>query len=118
MMCILCFQAKEKEVRGTRFVITGLKTGGLYRFRVMAFNAAGNSEPGEVPEVLEVKDRTGELPRPPHYLITLLFFLLQLQSNSLRHKTTNLRQLYNICNGYGYNLSHCNGDYENASEHR
>lgn len=57
-MCL--FQAKEIEIRGTRFVITGLKTGGHYRFRVIAFNVAGNSEPGEVPEALEVKDRISE----------------------------------------------------------
>lgn len=58
-MYVFC-QAKETEVRGTRLVITGLKTGGKYKFRVIAFNAAGNGEPGEVPEVLEVNDRTSE----------------------------------------------------------
>lgn len=58
---ISILQAKETEIRGTRFVITGLKTGGQYRFRVIAFNAVGNGEPGEVPEVLEVTDRTSEL---------------------------------------------------------
>jgi len=42
-------------------VITGLKTGGQYRFRVIAFNAVGKGEPGEVPEVLEVNDRSSEL---------------------------------------------------------
>lgn len=41
-------------------MIAGLKTGTKYRFRVIAFNAAGNGEPGEVPEVLEVNDRTGK----------------------------------------------------------
>ncbi|TNN69535.1 Titin [Liparis tanakae] len=50
-------KAKETEIRGTRLVIAGLKTGGKYKFRVTAFNAAGNGEPGEVPEVLEVNDR-------------------------------------------------------------
>lgn len=75
LMCISCgFQAKEKEIRGTRFVITGLKTGGHYRFRVTAFNAAGNSEPGEVPEALEVKDRASELDL--YLLITLVVVLL------------------------------------------
>lgn len=59
-LTLVCFQAKDTEIRGTRFVITGLKTGGQYRFRVIAFNLAGNGEPGEVPEVLEVKDRTSE----------------------------------------------------------
>lgn len=42
-------------------MISGLKTGGQYRFRVTAFNAAGNGEPGEVPEVLEVNDRASKL---------------------------------------------------------
>lgn len=59
VVLVFC-QAKDTEIRGTRFVITGLKTGGQYRFRVMAYNIAGNSEPGEVPEVLEVNDRTSE----------------------------------------------------------
>lgn len=58
--CFFVSQAKDTEIRGTRFVIAGLKTGGKYRFRVIAFNAAGNGEAGEVPEVLEVNDRTGE----------------------------------------------------------
>ncbi|MCJ8732919.1 hypothetical protein PDJAM_G00216430, partial [Pangasius djambal] len=49
-------KAKEKEVRGTKFVITGLKENGFYKFRVLAFNAAGLSEPGEVAEVLEMKE--------------------------------------------------------------
>ena len=68
-------------MRGTRFVITGLKTGGLYRFRVMAFNAAGNSEPGEVPEALEVKDRSSKLPGPLHN--QALLSPLSLQINNL-----------------------------------
>ena len=97
------------------FVITGLKTGGLYRFRVMAFNAAGNSEPGEVPEALEVKDRTGELSGPPQNY-ALLYSSTPIQQP--KAKTTSLRQLSNICNGYRYNLSHCNGEYKNTSEHR
>ncbi|KAJ8352204.1 hypothetical protein SKAU_G00236800 [Synaphobranchus kaupii] len=50
-------KAKDKEIRGTRFVVAGLKELGLYRFRVRAVNAAGVGEPGEVSEVIEVKDR-------------------------------------------------------------
>ena len=45
-------------MRGTRLVVTGLKEKGLYKFRVVAFNTAGLGEPGEIPEALEVKDRT------------------------------------------------------------
>lgn len=41
-------------------MITGLKTGGKYKFRVIAFNAAGYGEPGEVLDMLEVNDRTSE----------------------------------------------------------
>lgn len=52
-------QAKDKEIRGTKFVVPGLKELGLYRFRVRAVNSAGVGEPGEVAEVIEVKDRTG-----------------------------------------------------------
>lgn len=36
-----------------------LKEGGFYRFRVRAINAAGIGEPGEVTEVIEIKDRIG-----------------------------------------------------------
>lgn len=52
-------QAKDKEIRGTKFVIAGLKEGGFYRFRVRAINAAGIGEPGDVTEVIEIKDRIG-----------------------------------------------------------
>lgn len=44
-------------MRGTRFVITGLKEA-TYKFRVVAFNIAGLGEPGEIPEALALKDRT------------------------------------------------------------
>lgn len=76
------FQAKDTEIRGTRFVITGLKTGGQYRFRVIAFNAAGNGEPGEVPEVLEVSDRTSEFVFKSVSLRTYRAFLEQDNSPS------------------------------------
>lgn len=58
---MLLFQAKDKEHRSTKLVITGLKTGGFYKFRVTALNAAGPSEPGEVPDAIKVEDRTSEL---------------------------------------------------------
>lgn len=55
-------QAKDTEIRGTKFVVAGLKEGGLYRFRVRAVNAAGVGDPGLVSELIEVKDRTSESP--------------------------------------------------------
>lgn len=56
----ICLQAKDTEIRGTKFVVPGLKEGGLYRFRVRAVNAAGVGEPGLVSELIEVKDRTSK----------------------------------------------------------
>lgn len=53
----ILLQAKDKEVRGTKFVITGLKENALFKFRVIALNAAGLGEPGEVTDALEMKDR-------------------------------------------------------------
>ena len=60
-------QAKDTEVRGTKFVVSGLKEGGLYRFRVRAVNAAGVGDPGLVSELIELKDRTSKT------LITVTF---------------------------------------------
>lgn len=53
-------QAKDTEIRGTKFVVAGLKEGGLYRFRVRAVNAAGEGDNGLVSELIEVKDRTSK----------------------------------------------------------
>lgn len=38
-------------------MITGLKENALFKFRVIALNAAGLGEPGEVTDALEMKDR-------------------------------------------------------------
>lgn len=39
--------------------MTGLKEGAFYKFRVRAVNIAGIGEPGEVTDVIEMKDRIG-----------------------------------------------------------
>lgn len=56
---IFFFQVKDKEIRGTKFVVAGLKEGCFYKFRVRAVNAAGIGEPGEVTDIIEMKDRIG-----------------------------------------------------------
>lgn len=58
---LLSLQAKDTEIRGTKFVVANLNEGGLYRFRVTAVNAAGAGEPGLVSELIEVKDRTSKI---------------------------------------------------------
>lgn len=52
-------QGKDKEVRGTKLVVTDLKEGAFYKFRVRAVNSAGIGEPGEVTDIIEMKDRIG-----------------------------------------------------------
>lgn len=59
-LSLVPLQAKDTEVRGTKFVVPGLKEGGLYRFRVRAVNVAGVGDPGLVAELIEVKDRTSK----------------------------------------------------------
>lgn len=39
--------------------MAGLKGGSFYKFRVRAVNAAGIGEPGEVTDIIEIKDRIG-----------------------------------------------------------
>lgn len=39
--------------------MTGLKEGAFYKFRVRAVNIAGIGEPGEVTDIIEMKDRIG-----------------------------------------------------------
>lgn len=58
-MFMISPQGKDKEVRGTKLVVTGLKEGAFYKFRVRAVNIAGIGEPGEVTDVIEMKDRLG-----------------------------------------------------------
>lgn len=60
MFFVISDQAKDTEIRGTKFVVTNLKGGGLYRFQVRAVNAAGVGDPGLVSELIEVKDRTSK----------------------------------------------------------
>lgn len=43
----------------TTFKIVSLKEGLLYRFRVKAVNAAGESDPANVPEPVRTEDRLG-----------------------------------------------------------
>lgn len=40
-------------------MVTGLKEGAFYKFRVRAVNIAGIGEPGEVTDAIEMKDRIG-----------------------------------------------------------
>lgn len=42
--------------------MAGLKEGCFYKFRVRAVNAAGIGEPGEVTDIIEMKDRIGIYP--------------------------------------------------------
>lgn len=44
----------------TKFKVIDLADGALYRFRVMAVNAAGESDPANVKEPVRVQDRLGE----------------------------------------------------------
>lgn len=43
----------------TTFKVMGLIDGELYRFRIKAANAAGESEPANVPEPVRAQDRLG-----------------------------------------------------------
>ena len=46
----------------TKFKVINLEDGGLYRFRVIAVNAAGESEAANVKEPVRAQDRFGESP--------------------------------------------------------
>lgn len=58
-MFVIFFQVKDKEVRGIKFVVIGLKEGVFYKFRVRVVNIVGIGEFGEVIDVIEMKDRFG-----------------------------------------------------------
>lgn len=45
----------------TKFKVINLEDGALYRFRVMAVNAAGESDPANIKEPIRVQDRLGDL---------------------------------------------------------
>lgn len=44
----------------TKYSVTGLTEGTKYKFRILAVNAAGESEPAYVRDPVEVKDRLGK----------------------------------------------------------
>lgn len=44
----------------TKFKVINLEEGALYRFRVMAVNAAGESDPTNLREPIRAQDRLGE----------------------------------------------------------
>lgn len=54
-------KASLQEIRSTEFSVDNLKEGGNYRFRVTAINAAGPGQPGEVPGIINIKDKIGLL---------------------------------------------------------
>lgn len=59
-----CFHPQVNQTpdscQETRFKVINLEDGGLYRFRVMAVNAAGESDPANLKEPIRVQDRLGE----------------------------------------------------------
>lgn len=44
----------------TKFKVINLEEGSLYRFRVVAVNAAGESDPANIREPIRAQDRLGE----------------------------------------------------------
>lgn len=54
--------------QNTKFKVINLDDGALYRFRVMAVNAAGESDPANVKEPVRVLDRLGWSPLYPRHL--------------------------------------------------
>lgn len=60
----------------TKFKVINLDEGALYRFRVMAVNAAGESDPTNLKEPIRAQDRLGA----PSAIVVLLVFVVLLFS--------------------------------------
>lgn len=59
---MLLFQVNQTpdSCQETKFKVINLEEGSLYRFRVMAVNAAGESDPADLKEPVRAQDRLGE----------------------------------------------------------
>lgn len=60
--CCCCLQVNQTpdSCQETKFKVINLEEGALYRFRVVAVNAAGESDPTNIREPIRVQDRLGE----------------------------------------------------------
>lgn len=61
LLFFCCSQVNQTpdSCQETKFKVINLDDGALYRFRVMAVNAAGESDPANVKEPIRVQDRLG-----------------------------------------------------------
>lgn len=57
----------------TKFKVIDLEDGAMYRFRVMAVNAAGESDPANVKEPIRVQERLGDLSSKLYFYVIFLF---------------------------------------------
>lgn len=73
LLSLCCSQANQTpdSCQETKFKVINLDEGALYRFRVMAVNAAGESDPANVKEPIRVRDRLGKS-LFQYYLVHLL----------------------------------------------
>lgn len=58
--CRLQVNQTPDSCQETKFKVINLEDGSLYRFRVMAVNAAGESDPADLKEPIRAQDRLGE----------------------------------------------------------